>query len=426
MINIQSSHLFSKHKQTIGSFFWRLIQIFGKQGVTFFIFIVSANLLSPYDFGVYSYILAIVSFLIIFGDFGISFAVSRHIAGMDQKRGDKVGSVIFNSAIIIFLLTSAVAVAAITFGRLMLEDKYQYMLYALPLVFLLPVSSLYDGIFRGLKKFKELALISLIVGFSSVALAYLLILKFGLIGSIFSQIAFYFILVIVLFFGCDKPVLKINKRIIKQISSYSFIIGLVSISYFLYTKADTLILGHFKYFEEIGYYEIVNKVFDLVKLPFLILSTVLAPNISRYYVQKKFFLLRKKLLAHLIFSFSAGLIISFSLYFAFPILVDLFFNQYFTKETILIFRLLLLILPLQISAIIVSNAHTTPTGNANLSLFGTIPAGILNVILNFVFINQYGFIGVVYSTLICFVFSNVLFISIYLYKINKLSNNNSL
>jgi hypothetical protein len=38
---------------------------FGKQGITFLIFILCARLLTPYNFGIYNYALAIIFFLII-------------------------------------------------------------------------------------------------------------------------------------------------------------------------------------------------------------------------------------------------------------------------------------------------------------------------------------------------------------------------
>ena len=54
---------FLKHKETARNFFWRSLQVFGKQGVAFLIFFLCAKLLTPYDFGVYNYILAFIFFL---------------------------------------------------------------------------------------------------------------------------------------------------------------------------------------------------------------------------------------------------------------------------------------------------------------------------------------------------------------------------
>ena len=92
-------------------------------------------------------------------------------------------------------------------------------------------------------------------------------------------------------------------------------------------------------------------------------------------------------------------------------------------STILIFKLLLITLPLKLIAAIVSQGHTIPTGNAHFSMWTMIPAGIGNVILDFLFIARFGFIGVVYATLICYTFATSSFIILYYLKLNRLINN---
>src|SRR3989344_5375397 len=90
-----------EHKETIHNFIWRSLQIFGKQGITFFIFIICAKLLTSNEFGVYNYILAAIFFLIIFGDFGISAATSKYVAEYSVTDKDKLRYILFNSLIII-------------------------------------------------------------------------------------------------------------------------------------------------------------------------------------------------------------------------------------------------------------------------------------------------------------------------------------
>src|SRR3989344_6964083 len=176
------------HKETIHNFIWRLLQVFGKQGITILIFILCAKLLAPYDFGIYNYVLAIIFFLIMFGDFGISTATSKYVAEYNVTNKEKLKSILFNSGIIILGLTIIITIITLIFGELYLQDKYIYVLYLLPLVFLAPMTSLYDGIYRGLKKFKQLAVISLIIGVLSIIFVYILIKQYGLIGALISQI----------------------------------------------------------------------------------------------------------------------------------------------------------------------------------------------------------------------------------------------
>jgi len=122
---------YHKHKETICNFSWRSLQIFTKQGITFLIFILCAKLLSPYEFGIYNYVLAIIFFLIMFGDFGISTATSKYVAEYNVTNKNKLKSVLFNSALIILTLTILITIITLLFGRWYLQDKYLYVLYLL-------------------------------------------------------------------------------------------------------------------------------------------------------------------------------------------------------------------------------------------------------------------------------------------------------
>ncbi len=412
---------YNKHKETIHNFLWRSLQIFGKTGITFLIFILCAKLLTPYDFGVYNYILAIIFFLILFGDFGISSATSKYVAEYNAIDKEKIKLVLFNSLLIIIILGFIISIITLIFGKYFLNEKYIYILYSLPIIFLAPISSLYDGIYRGLKRFKELALISSLIGLFSIIFVYILVNKYGLIGALISQSLFYLILVLVLSINYGKIYFKFDKDILKKISNYSLILGFTTLSYFFYTKADIIILGQFGFIEEIGYYEIVNKIFDIIKLPILILSTIMAPSITIYYSKKEYLIVKKKFLKYILIAFLFGVILSILLYFIIPILIKLFLNKYYISEILLIFNLLLIILPIRIMATITITAHTIATGNGHFSLWTMIPAGFLNIILDIIFILKFGFIGVVYSTLICFTFAILSFLFLYYHKLNKLT-----
>src|SRR3989344_2280392 len=95
----------NKHSEILKSLMWRSLQIGSKYGILLLIFILAAKYLSPYDFGVYNYLLAVAFFLIIIGDFGISFAASRYVAEYDSLDREKMKLVFFNSFILIFFIS---------------------------------------------------------------------------------------------------------------------------------------------------------------------------------------------------------------------------------------------------------------------------------------------------------------------------------
>jgi O-antigen/teichoic acid export membrane protein len=391
--------IYHNHKEIINNFTWRTLQLFGKQGIIFLIFILCAKFLTPYDFGVYNYSLAVVFFLILFGDFGISTATSKYVAEYNTINKEKLKLVLFNSGIIILGITILITIITFLFGKSFLGDKYVYVLYLLPLIFLAPMTSLYDGIYRGLKKFKQLAIISIIIGIISTIFVYLLVKQYGLIGALISQIIFYSILFLALACGYKEFHFKFNKEVMKEIGVYSAIVGIADVGFFLYTAVNSIILGQFGYFIEVGYYELINKIFLLTVLPFSILGQVISPDVTNLTSNKKFNQIFSKFKRFFFITLFLGIILSALLFLSLPFVLKNYLPQYLTLEFSAMFDVLIFILPLSILSSTISSGFTVATGRAKYSLI-TIPFGILNLILSYILIVNYGFIGVPISFLI--------------------------
>ncbi len=398
--------LYGIHKETIHNFFWRALQTIGKEGITFIIFVFCVKLLVPYQFGIYNYILTIIFFLIMFGDFGISTATSKYVAEYNAVDKNKLKSVLFNSILIVLSLTVIITILTLIFGPWYLKEKYIYILYLLPLIFLAPMTSLYDGIYRGLKRFKKLAVISLIIGSISLGFIYFLINTYGLIGALISQDLFYFLLLLSLGIGYREFTLKINKKIMGEIGKYSLLVGLSTLGYFLYTRVDIIVLGQFGLIEQIGYYEIINKIFVLVLLPVTILGTVVAPNSTKNFAIKKFGYIKNKLIKESSLLFISGLFVSLISFIILPFIFKIFLSEYDLSLLTKILNIILLLVPLRFFSTYISVGYITSSGRTAILTKYLIIFGIANLILDIILINLIGFIGVIYATL----FTQILFI----------------
>lgn len=387
------------YRETIHNFIWRCLQLVGKQGIITLIFILCARLLTPYDFGIYNYALAIIFFLITFGDFGISAATSKYVAEYHGSNKNKLKAVPFNSGIIILGLTLIISILTILIGPWYLKDKYGYVLWLLPLIFIAPMTSLYDGIYRGLKKFKLLAIISLIVGTCSLSFVYILIKNYGLTGALIAQDLFYLILFLALGFGYREFHFKWNRDVMKEVGRYSIIVGFVNAGYFLYTTMNSIILGKFGYIAEVGYYELINKVFLFITLPFSIMGQVIAPDITNLASKNNFNQIRKKFKITIFILLLLGIILSILLFLFLPFVLRTYLTKYSTPEFNVMFNLLLFTLPLTVVSGTMSQGFTVAAGKAKYGLL-TIPFGVLNLILGLILTNLIGFIGVVISFLI--------------------------
>lgn len=406
------------HKETIHNFTWRALQIFGKQGITFFIFILCAKLLTPHDFGIYNYILAFIYLLIIFGDFGISAATSKYVAEYNATDKNKLKSILFNSLIIILALGIIVTILTIVFGSYFLNEKYVYVLYVLPMLILAPISSLYDGIFRGLKRFRELAIISLSVGFVSVIFVYLLVKNYGLTGALISQSLFYLVLVLSLFFVYGNLHIQFDKQLIRTIFSYSILVGIANLGYFLYTKVDLIMLGYFDYTVETGYYGLINTIFGLSIILFSILGAVIAPDNINLQVNKKIELLKKKIKNYIIYSSIIGFLISIILFILIPLLIRLFLPQYDNHSFYIIFYIFLFIVPISVLEATIATGFITPLGYVEILTKTILVGGIMNCIFNFIFLFYFGYLGIIISTVIVHNAVNIIKIFIFYKKFN--------
>jgi O-antigen/teichoic acid export membrane protein len=389
-----------KHKEIIHNFIWRALQIFGKQGVTFLIFILCAKLLTPYDFGIYNYIIVVVFFLIMFGDFGISTATSKYVAEYNIVHKEKLKTVLFNSGLVIFILTLVITGLTLIIGPWYLKDKYIYFLYLLPLIFIAPMTSLYDGIYRGLKKFKQLAIIALIIGFISVPIVYILVKFCGLLGALIAQNIFYLILLFGLGFGYRDFNFKINREVLKEIGGYSLLIGIAGLGTFLYVQFDIVILGWFNYIEEIAYLSLANKFFLFLAIPFEIFSQIVAPNITELYINGKFKEIIKKLKKYFKYLFLVGLFIAVVSFILIKPIITNFLPQYNNNNFYLFFVILLVIFPIRIFGSILTTSFIIGTGQAKIITYNNFIFGIFNVIMDIIFISIFGSIGVIYSTVI--------------------------
>jgi O-antigen/teichoic acid export membrane protein len=409
---------YKTHRETIHNFFWRALQIIGKDGVVFLIFLISARLLIPYEFGVYNYVLAVIFFLIIFGDFGISTATSKYVAEYNATNKKKLKLVLFNSGIIILGLTILITILTLLFGKFFLGDKYVYVLYLLPLIFLAPMTSLYDGIYRGLKQFKKLAIISLIVGLISLSFVYILIKSYGLVGALIAQNIFYLILLVSLSFGYKEFHFKFNNSVAKSLLKYSIIIGVINISYFLYSRFDTIILGQFGLIVQIGYYELVNKFIALIMIPLMILAQIDAPNIVKaYYKPGKSFVL-DKLIKRIKYSIIFSVIISVVSLMIIPLIIKIILPEYYNSNVLFILYILLFVFIFQSVASFIGNSFIVSTGHARLNMVVLVVFGVINVILDILFVSHFGYMGIAYSKLVIGVVGNIVLLAWY-YKTMK-------
>jgi O-antigen/teichoic acid export membrane protein len=407
--------LFPEENETVNNFLWRSLQVFSKGSVTFLIFFISAKFLEPIEFGLFGYLMAVVGLLTIFCDFGLSTAVSKFVAECKARQSEKLDSILFSVSTIAITISMLISVAVILFGSRIFKNNYRYILYFLPYLFFMPLTSIVDGMYRGLKQFRRLALISLFIAIFCLLISFILIKQFFLIGTIFSQNILYFLLAVFLY-GFQKNLsLRFDKILLIDVVKYALILGVSGVAYFLYTRVDILILKQFGFMVEIGYYQIINRTFHLLLIPFVILGQVIAPNITEYITVGSIAKIKDQLKGYAVRCVIAGLTLSVLLYFGIPVVLDNLLPKYYTVGFLLIMNILLALLPFKIWGTFLTHGFITPSGFAKIVTITTLVGGVINVIADYIFISIFGFIGVFWVTLVIHSMS-ILTVSLYYYS----------
>lgn len=391
--------IYKGHRETILNIFWRGLQLVVKDGVSLVIFILAAKFLNPYEFGVYNYVLAVVFFLILFGDFGISVAASKYVAEYEATDPGKLKYVLVNAGLVILALTILVTAGALLLGPHFLKDQYVYAIYILPMIFLASMTSLYDGIYRGLRKFRQLALLSTTVSLLSLCFVYFLIRRYGLIGALISQNLFYLMLLLALAFGYRDFLFGIKREVIKSVGYYALLIGIIHISAFLYTRVDILVLGYFDLIVEVGYYEIVNKVLMLMQLPFLVYAQVQAPTMVALFHRNGAPAILRVLRSYIWYGALISLLLSIFMGLTIPWVLATFLKEYYLPGVILILNVFLFLFIFQNVSNLIGNTFIISTGHARINMINIVIFGILNLVLDVLFVHWYGYLGIAYAKL---------------------------
>lgn len=396
-------HFFIKHRQLRVDFLWRLLQLIGKEGFLFATLFITATILSPFDFGTYSYLLAIVLLLVLMSDFGMSTASSRFVAEYSVRDNEGLLKVASSMGLVLVIITGIISVIFLLVGKSYLGEYYQYVSYILPLLFLIPLTSFLDGVYRGLQRFKILSLVTLISGVLALPIAYWLIDSYALKGAFLSQTIFYLINFLTLSYFYKHWSFTFSTRVMKEIGFYGLSVGLASIGFYLSSKVNVLIFGHYDYIEEIGIYEIINKTLMIVLLPLQIIGQVVAPRISILNATNNFHEILGKYKSYLMYATLASFFLVVGLYFIFPIAFSVIFSEYsFTLfssifiPTILVYGVFFLSAP-------INQGILVPVGYVKPMIYLNFVMAFINLTLGSYLVSKWGVESLLWLTFIMMV-----------------------
>lgn len=402
-------------------FLWRSAQIISRQGVIFAIFLSCSRFLTPYELGIYSYTMAVVALLSLICDFGLSVSVSK-LSAESIHRHDNKHKLIIANAMTIVILTSLIAISVIYLcGNALFDQGFRYVLLASPLAFLIPAVSIVDGYLRGIGKFRVLSYINIFTGALFTIAAVFITKYFGINGAIATQLCLYFVLLTLLLAYSGKHNYQLDHKLIRELGQTSVVIGLIGVSYFLYTKMDLIILKEFGQIAEIGMYEMLNKILMIIGLPFMVFATVAGPKISKLYVSKNWASVNTLCRRYVARSLTVAAIVALTCLVPIIVFTNYIFPHFEIKQVILVVSILLFTYIFHMVADVVGNAFIVYTGYAKLNLVLISVFGLINVALDLLLVPLYGFNGVIYTKLVAVIGFALSLSLTYLIGISRLS-----
>ena len=405
---------------------WRFAQGASKQLYHLGVMSLGVYYLGLDEFGRYAYLTSIVIICSLVADFGVSSSVAKYFSSESP-----VFNVLNEVLSFVFVLILAVFIVVSVYLYFINELGFSFfniILVGLCVIFSV-FSSILDGVNRGLMYFDVNSKANIFSSILSFSLVYPSIYFFGLTGLVFNLMIFYFINFIYLYIKINMLWrYKINFSCSEQtklILKYSFIIGVSSLGLILYTKADQIILGNYGYTKELGVFEMMERLLLFVLVPFGMVAQVLAPRIIKTLSSspvsgvKMIYKITSYLIALQVICYIT-LIILMSYYDE----IILFSGRVELQQFKPIILILFFVFPIRAFSIFQTQAFIIPTGHANIIMFTTILFGMLNVVLDIIFINMYGFIGVFYSTLVVIPINTIVQTVIYHFRLKKIGGVN--
>ncbi len=386
--------------------FQTLIITLGKSSEKIILLLLSVILsryLSVIDYGIYKQTLLVYSTLIVIFTIGIPSSISYFIPQFHKEEQKTlmiqtyVFLTILGILLSILIYLSADIIALIFHSKRLSQFLKWFALYP---IFFLPTQS-YTNFLISIERAKLTGILSLSFGLTKLIMVLCIILLGLSIQYIFISLVLFSTLQFIIILGLvlkiyRKVKLLWNMQLLKKQLYFALPIGLSAMVGILIKKMDQIMISTFFSPEQYAIY--VNGAFEI---PFLMVVPISAMAVLMPYLVKCYKNNNKddfvKKWGNSVFKVSLIVfpVTMFFIFFAQESMVVLFSKKYFASSYVL--RIYLLS---QIVRITIFGNIFLILGKTKLVLKYSIIALLLNIVLNFMFINLLGFIGPAIATVI--------------------------
>lgn len=279
--------------QLIKDSVWSLVGNVFSKGLSLLSGIVIARFLGKDIFGEYGMIKNTLISLALFSTFGLGYTVTKFIAEYKEKYKMKVDDIIYYTTIMVLFISFSIALIVFCFSDFIARELLDSIHLSTSvrimsgLIVLNAIVALQIGVLSGLGKFRKMAKINIIIGFSTILISTFLTYFFGLNGALLSLGCIQLITIMLntniigehkIMFGNRA---KIDNQILRKIITFSLPVafqeGVFSFTYWL----SSLLIIRYSSYGELGLYTATAQWTSLILFIPGVLRNVILSHLSK-------------------------------------------------------------------------------------------------------------------------------------------------
>ena len=387
--------------------------------LSFVLVFAIARQLGDIGFGKYSFALSYATIFIVFSELGtLTFLIKEVSAG--SPKAQKYINNIASIKLILGILTFVLSIITV---RMIGGDAESIYLVALAsaAMFFNYYGYLFRAIFQAHQVMEYDALTKLLEKIVSVTLGITVVmLGYGVEVLLASQIISFIIFFIASWIIVSRKIMVINLRfdfkIWKEILATSFPFWITTACIYIYYKADTVMLGLFRSYAEVGWYNAGYRIIESATFIQTVVITAVFPALSKFH-----FVGEKK---HL------DLLFEKSFYYLFCLGLAMAVGGMMLAERIILFiygpefifavpafKIMLVTLLIMLITYLMGYLFNA-IDKSHVFAIVVFIAMLFNIVFNFVFIKEFGYIGASYVRLFTELLAFLLF-AYFMWKIGK-------
>ncbi len=345
---------------------------------------------------------SVVSYFVLLADFGIATYAVREGS---KYRTEKVKFQAFTNEVFTINIIATILSYILIFIMTLLWGKietYKWLVYiqSISIVFTAIGATWVNTIYED---YKSILLRSILVQVISLLLLFILVhdeddyYLYALVSVLAQSGANIFNCIYIRKKYC-KPKIKLSREMMRHVSSLIILFG-ISITTTIYVNSDTTMIGVFGTDDDVAYYSVAVKVYNIVKALLASIIIVMIPKLTELHINKKnkeYKFLAEKAEA-LLLTFMLPLICV--LYILSREAIMLVSGEAYL-DSVITLRLLCFAIFGSLIATYITDAIILPQGYEKGAFLSAGVSAVVNVGLNFCFIPIYGYNGAAITTVI--------------------------